>query len=305
MNLTEWSGRPLKIESKWHEAAHSDGETLGNSAAPVHHENQFTAVGGKCCRSQAASVGAMKRVVLAALTTICLVSPLAAQAPAAGNDPNRPFSAPLQAGLNALERKHYSTALRAWQPMANSGEPRAQNNMGIMYERGLGVTQSYPEAMSWYRKAADQGLPEAQFNLGQLYHNGYGTEVNNGQAVAWFQRAASQGLADAEYMLGLHLYSGKGIRKDPLAAKVQFMKAARKGYVNAQFMTGYLFLDEQAGKQDFVAAHIWAIVSQMNGYQGAEEILNFTTFKLERTQIDRAHLAARRCLNSGYRECPQ
>jgi len=103
----------------------------------------------------------MKRIALAALASICLASPLAAQAPAAGNDPNRPFSAPLQAGLNALERKHYSTALRAWQPMANSGEPRAQNNMGIMYERGLGVTQSYPEAMSWYRKAADQGLPEA------------------------------------------------------------------------------------------------------------------------------------------------
>ena len=48
--------------------------------------------------------------------------------------------------------------------------------MGIMYERGWGVTQSYTEAMSWYRKAADQSLPEAQYNLGTLYHNGYGTE---------------------------------------------------------------------------------------------------------------------------------
>ena len=28
------------------------------------------------------------------------------------NDPTRPFSEQLQAGLNALERKHYSTALR-------------------------------------------------------------------------------------------------------------------------------------------------------------------------------------------------
>ena len=48
------------------------------------------------------------------------------------------------------------------------------NNVGLMYERGLGVTQSYVEAMTFYRKAADTGLPEAQYNLGTLYHNGYG-----------------------------------------------------------------------------------------------------------------------------------
>ena len=41
-----------------------------------------------------------------------------------------------------------------------------------MYERGLGVSQSYTEAMRWYRLAADQGLPEANHNLGLLYYSG-------------------------------------------------------------------------------------------------------------------------------------
>lgn len=94
-------------------------------------------------------------------------------------DANRPFNPQLEAGLKALERKHYATALRSFTDLANAGEPRAQNNMGIMYERGLGVLQSYVEAMNWYRRAADQSLPEAQFNVGSLYHNGYGVEVNN------------------------------------------------------------------------------------------------------------------------------
>jgi len=227
-----------------------------------------------------------------------------AQTPAADNDPNRPFNAQLQAGLAALERKHYSTALRSWGPLANSGEPRAQNNMGIMYERGWGVTQSYTEAMSWYRRAADQALPEAQYNLGTLYHNGYGTEVNNSQAVFWFKKAADQNLPDAMYMMGLHLYYGKGIRQDQMAAKLQFLKAARRGNVNAQFMAGYTFMDEAAGKPDLVAAHAWATVSQLNGYEGAVEILNFTQFKLKRTEIDVALNMARRCRTSGYRDCP-
>ena len=228
----------------------------------------------------------------------------AAPSPSADNDPNRPFNAQLQAGLFALERKHYSTALRSWGPLANSGEPRAQNNMGIMYERGWGVTQSYTEAMSWYRKAADQSLPEAQYNLGTLYHNGYGTEVNNSQAVSWFRRAASQNLPDAMYMMGLHLYYGKVVRQDQLAAKLQFLKSARRGNVNAQFMAGYTFMDEAAGKPDLVAAHAWATVSQLNGYEGAVEILNFTQFKLKRTEIDTALNTARRCMASGYRDCP-
>ena len=62
-------------------------------------------------------------------------------------------------GVKAFERGHPSSALRSWLPLAREGNPKAQNNVGLMYERGLGVSQSYPEAMRWYRLAADQGLP--------------------------------------------------------------------------------------------------------------------------------------------------
>ena len=73
-----------------------------------------------------------------------------------------------ESGLASKDRGHYATAMRAWLPMAEAGNPEAQNNVGYMYEEGLGVPQNYLLAMNWYRQAADNGLAEAQHNLGML-----------------------------------------------------------------------------------------------------------------------------------------
>jgi TPR repeat protein len=42
---------------------------------------------------------------------------------------------------------------------AGQGNADAENNIGDLYENGLGVSQDYVQAMVWYRKAADQGIP--------------------------------------------------------------------------------------------------------------------------------------------------
>ena len=233
------------------------------------------------------------------------VNPTPAFGAASNSDPKRPFSPELEAGLKALERKHYSTAMRAFKPLADGGEPRAQNNMGILFERGWGVTQSYVEAMNWYRKAADQELPEAQFNVASLYHNGYGVEVNNSQEVFWLKKAAAQELADAQYLLGVLNLEGKGTRQDPVAAKSLFLRAARKGHVQAQFMAGYLLLNEEAGKPDLVGAHAWLLVAQGNGVPGTDDLLAFTTHRLKKPQIELAVAMARRCRSSQYSDCPR
>ena len=250
------------------------------------------------------------RTISLALASLLLAAACLVQAQSfSGNtpsDPTRPFSEQLQAGLNALERKHYATALRSWRDLANKGDARAMNNVGLMYERGLGVTQSYVEAMNSYRRAADAGLPEAQYNLGTLYHNGYGVEVNNSQAVFWFRKAAAQRLPEAHYMMGLHLWEGKGIRRDPLAALAEFLKGARAGNVNSQFMAGYLFLSEEpTGKPNAVAGYTWIEVSRLNGYQGAIDVTSFLDYRLKEPEVELAKAMAQRCLSSQYGNCPK
>ena len=65
-----------------------------------------------------------------------------------------------EAGMRALERQHYSTAMRAWLQLADEGHARAQNNIGHLFEEGLGVSQNYTTALNWYKKAAGANLPD-------------------------------------------------------------------------------------------------------------------------------------------------
>ena len=56
-------------------------------------------------------------------------------------------------------------ALDRFEQSAEKGNLAAQNNVGVIYESGLGVNANLERARQWYRKAAEGGLPEAQWNL--------------------------------------------------------------------------------------------------------------------------------------------
>ncbi len=89
------------------------------------------------------------------------------------------------------DRASYSTALAIWMPMAQSGDPKAQNLVGEIYEKGLGVQPDYALAAEWYLKAAEQNYSAAQTNLGQLYERGLGVEYSKEKALAWYRKSAN------------------------------------------------------------------------------------------------------------------
>ena len=106
------------------------------------------------------------------------------------------LTAPAWAGLNegvaAAKRGDYATALREWRPLAEQGNAKAQHNLGLIYGKGLGVSQDYAEALQWFRKAAEQGYAKAQYNLGVMYAKGRGVPQDYAQAHMWFNFAASR-----------------------------------------------------------------------------------------------------------------
>ena len=77
----------------------------------------------------------------------------------------------------------------------------AQNNLGLCYYYGRGVTQNYYEAVKWYRKAAEQGHSIAQYGLGTCYYSGKGVPKDKLAATKWFKKAAAQGSPQAKSML--------------------------------------------------------------------------------------------------------
>src|SRR5438552_392114 len=91
---------------------------------------------------------------------------------------------------------------------AGQGDADAQNNLGGMYAKGLGVLKDESAAADWYRKAAEQGLALAQTNLGRCYAEGRGVAKDEKAAVDWFRKSAEQGYAGGQYLLGRMYMTG-------------------------------------------------------------------------------------------------
>lgn len=70
----------------------------------------------------------------------------------------------MRAGLDAYDRKDYVNALLEFRTLADQGDAHAQNNLGVLYARGEGVsrimqrpssgTASLPNTDSHWRKTA-------------------------------------------------------------------------------------------------------------------------------------------------------
>jgi TPR repeat protein len=76
------------------------------------------------------------------------------------------MTATFKDALDAARRGDYVVALRLWLPMAQQGDPSAQNNVAQMYAQGHGVTQNYAQALYWWRKAASSGFADAENSIG-------------------------------------------------------------------------------------------------------------------------------------------
>ncbi len=64
--------------------------------------------------------------------------------------------------------------------------------------RAYRALDRFEEAVAWYRRAADQGYAGAQNSLGVMYMRGLGVRQSCNEAVRWYGLAAAQGYAVAE-----------------------------------------------------------------------------------------------------------
>lgn len=136
--------------------------------------------------------------------------------------------AQLDEGLAAMTRQDFEAARRAFRTAAEAGDARAQYNLGVMHERGLGVTADAGRAADWYVRAAEQGLVQAQHNLGALYLKGEGVERNGIEAARWFGYAAEQGSLAAQINLAEIYLNGLDVGRDPVEAVTWFEIVRRR-----------------------------------------------------------------------------
>jgi TPR repeat protein len=137
-------------------------------------------------------------------------------------------------GRTAYDAKDYANALRIFTALANANDVRAQNYIGIMHSRGLGVAKDDVQAIKWFQLAAANGFSSAQVNLGARYRRGVGTEPNFSEALKWLRLAAAQNNANAQFELGLMYQMGQGVATNDAEAIKWYQLAAAQGNEQAK-----------------------------------------------------------------------
>lgn len=131
----------------------------------------------------------------------------------------------VQSGVDAWKAGDFDMAVRAWMPVANSGNADAQFNMGQAYKLGRGVTTSLADAENWYRRAAEQGHLQAEDNLGLILF----TMGKREAAMPYVRRSAARGEARSQFLLGTAHYNGDLAAKDWPRAYALITRASETG----------------------------------------------------------------------------
>jgi len=139
---------------------------------------------------------------------------------------NPPALAHFDAGIAAYEANNLPLAYQEFLAAAREGHADSQFNVGLMYEKGIGVDQDEKEAVAWYGKSAEQGNAAAQYNLGVLYENGLGTSIDYAKANEWYRKASVQGDALAIGNLGMLYVRGQGVKENKVAGVALLLVSA-------------------------------------------------------------------------------
>jgi len=108
----------------------------------------------------------------------------------------RAWAGPYDDGVAAYDQGRFDTAFALWLPLAERWHAAARFNLGVLFEKGLGVTQDYAEAARWYMKAAEQGDEQAQYNIAVLYEKGVGLSLDLDRARYWYEKVLANPRAD-------------------------------------------------------------------------------------------------------------
>ncbi len=184
---------------------------------------------------------------------------------AAGGNANAQYNVGLMYDRGLGVPKEERPAMFWYRKAAEQGDADAQFSVGAMYDMGRGVPKDDQQAMSWYRKAAEQGRANAQLNLGLMYSTGQGVPKDDQQAMSWYRKAAEQGRADAQFNLGLMYDMGQGVPKDDQQAMSWYRKAAEQGRADAQFNLGLMYSTGQGVPKDDQLAYFWWLLASVRG----------------------------------------
>ena len=131
--------------------------------------------------------------------------------------------------LTSLNEPEEPEHIRQLRDAAESGDAKAQNKLGYLYDTGRELPQNDAEAVRWYRRAAAQNHAMALYNLANHYLSGRGVPQDTEEAIKWYRLAADRDVLPAMNNLGVIYASGRGVRRNEAEAIKWYRRAAERG----------------------------------------------------------------------------
>jgi TPR repeat protein len=94
------------------------------------------------------------------------------------------FAGPWEDGMAAYNRGDYVPAIRVFRTLAEQGNAKAQNVLGVMFRKGEGVPKNPARARMWFSLAAKRGEAGAKAELREVSRTMTAQEISDAEAMA-------------------------------------------------------------------------------------------------------------------------
>jgi TPR repeat protein len=157
----------------------------------------------------------------------------------------------------AFSKKDYLSAKASYEECAKSGEIACINNLGVLYQFGLGVPIDKGKAIEYYKEASDKGSGLALQNYIVLYVGGNDGPLDTFKLIKLMKEASERGSATSMGTLAMSAFMSQSSGIIPQewkdktdgelpkqATLVNYAKAAAmRGVKDGQTALGYFYLN--------------------------------------------------------------
>lgn len=81
------------------------------------------------------------------------------------------------------------------------------DELGRMFQNGIGCDKDVKKAFSWYKSAAKHGNASGMNDLGWCFEKGLGCDASDRKAAKWYLRAAEGGNISGENNIGKEFFN--------------------------------------------------------------------------------------------------
>lgn len=147
-------------------------------------------------------------------------------------------------------------AIHYYELAAKEGNTDGLASIGLLYQYGTGVEQSYNRAIEWYQRIIDAGDVDGWYLLGTVYED----MEDYTKSVYCYEKQIEEGgncRYTAFYGLAKAYRFGLGKEEDFPKALDYYQRAAGNGEIAAMVDLGQLYYDGNGVKQDYSIANYW------------------------------------------------